>query len=74
VVELALPPIAFLLLLGVSQSAVVLMNWLVSLLVTPKPLPRMDFSKGIPPISPDVGGGADDAHQPGERRATGRGA
>jgi cyclic beta-1,2-glucan synthetase len=51
VVELALPPIAFLLLLGVSQSAVVLMNWLVSLLVTPKPLPRMDFSKGIPPIS-----------------------
>ena len=25
------------------------MNWLATLLVTPQPLPRMDFSEGIPP-------------------------
>ena len=27
------------------------MNWLATLLVTPQPLPRMDFSEGIPPES-----------------------
>jgi cellobiose phosphorylase len=32
-----------------SHLAVALVNWLVTLLVTPHPLPRMDFSKGIPP-------------------------
>ncbi|TAN39363.1 MAG: cyclic beta 1-2 glucan synthetase [Nitrospirae bacterium] len=31
-----------------SQLAVALVNWLATLLVSPKPLPRMDFSKGIP--------------------------
>ena len=35
--------------LSVSQLAVALVNWLVTLLVKPHPLPRMDFSKGIPP-------------------------
>ena len=39
------------LLLGTSQLAVALVNWLATLLVTPQPLPRMDFSKGIPPES-----------------------
>lgn len=39
------------LLLGTSQLAVDLVNWLMTLLVIPKPLPRMDFSKGIPPES-----------------------
>jgi cellobiose phosphorylase len=39
------------LLLGGSQLAVVLVNWLSTLMVTPHPLPRMDFSKGIPPAS-----------------------
>jgi cyclic beta-1,2-glucan synthetase len=34
--------------LCVSQLAVALTNWLTMRLVTPKPLPRMDFSKGIP--------------------------
>ncbi|MGH7996647.1 MAG: cyclic beta 1-2 glucan synthetase, partial [Opitutaceae bacterium] len=34
-------------LLGVSQPAVALMNWLVTLLVSPRLLPRMDFSTGI---------------------------
>jgi cyclic beta-1,2-glucan synthetase len=38
-------------LLGTSQLGVVLTNWLVSLLVKPDSLPRMDFSKGIPPES-----------------------
>ncbi len=38
---------ALLLLCG-SQLAVALVNWLVTLLATPHPLPRMDFSKGIP--------------------------
>jgi len=35
-------------LLGVSQLALALANWLTTLLVAPRPLPRMDFSKGIP--------------------------
>ncbi|MDB6151911.1 MAG: Cellobiose phosphorylase, partial [Chthoniobacteraceae bacterium] len=36
-------------LLCASQLAVALMNWLSSLLVKPRLLPRMDFSAGIPP-------------------------
>ncbi len=35
-------------LLTGSQLAVALVNWLATLLVTPQPLPRMDFSEGIP--------------------------
>ncbi len=31
-----------------SQVAVTLVNWAVSWLVTPQPLPRMDFTNGIP--------------------------
>ena len=38
-------------LLCASQLAVALVNWLATLLVTPQPLPRMDFSEGIPPES-----------------------
>jgi cyclic beta-1,2-glucan synthetase len=34
-----------------SQLAVALVNWLTTLLATPHLLPRMDFSKGIPPES-----------------------
>ncbi|MBF0254164.1 MAG: cyclic beta 1-2 glucan synthetase, partial [Candidatus Omnitrophica bacterium] len=37
-----------LLLLTASQTAVSLTNWLASLLVRPRTLPRMDFSEGIP--------------------------
>ncbi|MDY0222077.1 MAG: glucoamylase family protein [Desulfobacterium sp.] len=33
---------------GSSHLAVMLVNWLVTLLVKPKRLPRMDFSRGIP--------------------------
>ncbi|AKU12173.1 beta-(1,2)-glucan production associated transmembrane protein [Azoarcus sp. CIB] len=44
----ALLPIAFVALLAVSQLAVALVNWLATLLVAPHPLPRMDFSDGIP--------------------------
>ena len=36
------------LLLGGSQLAVAITNWLATLLVTPHLLPRMDFSEGIP--------------------------
>ena len=36
-------------LLCTSQLAVSIVNWLATLLATPLPLPRMDFSKGIPP-------------------------
>jgi len=32
-----------------SQLAIALVNWLSTLLVPPRPLPRMDFSGGIPP-------------------------
>ncbi|MHB8110729.1 MAG: cyclic beta 1-2 glucan synthetase, partial [Syntrophorhabdaceae bacterium] len=35
-------------LLAVSQLAIALVNWITTRLVTPRPLPRMDFSKGIP--------------------------
>ncbi len=38
-------------LLCTSQLAVALVNWLATVLVTPHPLPRMDFSEGIPPES-----------------------
>ena len=34
--------------LATSQLAVGMVNWLATLLVTPRPLPRMDFSRGIP--------------------------
>jgi cyclic beta-1,2-glucan synthetase len=44
----ALAPLLLLLLLATSQPAVQLVNWLATLLVTPRPLPRMDFSEGIP--------------------------
>ncbi len=37
-----------LLLLCTSQLAIALANWLATLLATPRPLPRMDFSRGIP--------------------------
>lgn len=36
-------------MVATSQLAVSLMNWLASLLVAPHPLPKMDFSEGIPP-------------------------
>ncbi len=35
-------------LIGASHLGIALFNWLFTLLVQPKPLPRMDFSKGIP--------------------------
>ncbi|MFH0809079.1 MAG: glucoamylase family protein, partial [Pseudomonadota bacterium] len=38
-------------LLGASHLTVALVNWLATLLATPHPLPRMDFSQGIPPQS-----------------------
>ena len=39
---------AVLAVLCASHLAVALANWLATLLATPRPLPRMDFSKGIP--------------------------
>ena len=36
-------------LLCTSHLTVAVVNWLVTMLATPRPLPRMDFSKGIPP-------------------------
>ena len=44
----ALGLVGMLLLLCASHLAVALVNWLATLLATPHPLPRMDFSKGIP--------------------------
>ena len=40
--------IGILSLLASSQLAVALVNWLATLLVSPHPLPRLDFSAGIP--------------------------
>ncbi len=42
---------AVLLILCISHLAVALTNWIATLLVTPDLLPRMDFSRGIPPGS-----------------------
>jgi cellobiose phosphorylase len=44
-----LPILGVLAVLGTSQLAVALVNWLASLLATPHPLPRLDFSVVIPP-------------------------
>ena len=44
----ALVPVGLLSLLCASHLAVALVNWLATLLASPHPLPRMDFSKGIP--------------------------
>ncbi len=44
----ALGLLGLLSLLCASHLAVALVNWLATLLATPRPLPRMDFSKGIP--------------------------
>ncbi|MFC7095227.1 GH36-type glycosyl hydrolase domain-containing protein [Jeongeupia naejangsanensis] len=44
-------PIGLLLLLATSQLAVALVNWLTTLLVSPHPLPRMDFCSGVPSAS-----------------------
>jgi cyclic beta-1,2-glucan synthetase len=44
----ALGLVGMLLFLCASHLAVALVNWLATLLATPHPLPRMDFSKGIP--------------------------
>ncbi|MDP1527256.1 MAG: glucoamylase family protein [Rhodocyclaceae bacterium] len=46
--EWALLPVGILVLLATSQLAVALVNWLATLLASPHPLPRMDFSAGIP--------------------------
>jgi cellobiose phosphorylase len=51
VTDWALAPLGILALLAASQLAVALVNWLTTLLATPHPLPRMDFSAGIPPES-----------------------
>ena len=40
---------AMLALLCSSQLAIALVNWVATLLATPRPLPRLDFSGGIPP-------------------------
>jgi len=41
----------FTFLLGASQFAVSLLNWFVSLLISPQVLPRLDYSAGISPES-----------------------
>ncbi len=43
-----LVPLGILLLLATSQLAVEIVNWLATLLVTPRPLPRLEFSRGLP--------------------------
>jgi cellobiose phosphorylase len=48
VIDLVMILTGLLVLLGVSQFAVGLVNWLATICVKPKLLPKMDFSKGIP--------------------------
>jgi hypothetical protein len=40
--------VAALALLAASEMAIALVNWAATLLASPRPLPRLDFSKGIP--------------------------
>jgi hypothetical protein len=40
--------LGFIAVLGASQLASALANWLSALLTTPQPLPKMDFSRGLP--------------------------
>jgi len=47
----ALAPLGILALLATSQLAVAMVNWLATLVTSPHPLPRMDFSAGVPPQS-----------------------
>ena len=47
----ALVPVGILALLATSQLAVATVNWLATLVASPHRLPRMDFSKGVPPES-----------------------
>lgn len=41
-------PVIILLLFPVSQAAIIMINWILTLLLTPVPFPKMDYSKGIP--------------------------
>ena len=45
----ALAVLGVLALMGSSQLALSLVNWLATLLTKPHPLPRMDFKDGVPP-------------------------
>ncbi len=42
-------PLGVLALLAGGQLALALVNWLATLVASPQPLPRMDYSAGIPP-------------------------
>jgi len=44
----ALVPLAVLATLATGQLAIALVNWLMPLLASPRRLPRMDYSEGIP--------------------------
>ncbi|HON59060.1 MAG TPA: glucoamylase family protein [Smithella sp.] len=46
---LMLAMLALISAIGFSQLAVALVNWAATILIKPRPLPRMDFSQGIPP-------------------------
>ncbi len=43
--------LGFLLILCTSYLSVALVNWLATFIINPFPLPRLDYSKGIPPES-----------------------
>ena len=46
--DAALVPLAVFLLLATSQLGLGMVNWIATLLVTPRPLPRMAFDRGLP--------------------------
>ena len=60
---LLLVPMALLVLLGTTHLSVAIVNWLVTLLVTPQRLPRMDLSDGIPRRVSHFGGSTHHADQ-----------
>ena len=44
-------PLGILIITSVSYLSLAVVNWLVTLIITPTQLPRFDYSKGIPPES-----------------------
>lgn len=49
--EWLLALVALIALVATSQLALSMVNWFATLIAIPRPLPRMDFSEGIPPES-----------------------
>ena len=62
-----------LLLIPVTQAAVELVNYFITSVLRPRPLPKLDFSEGVPADCKSARDGADAADQREANPAAGRG-